>query len=363
MDREGLVTDLARVAAELEARFGRPLTDEERAHLQDALPAAAAAAAATTPDAASPAAQPAAHDPGYGSVRRTHDADRPTPGAARPTPGAARPTPGVARPTPGAAAGPIASPGAPAAAPSRARTGLGRIFGPIVAGGLAVAKWSAIIFKLKFLGLFLSIGAFQFLWRSWWIAIGFFVLIFIHEVGHMLEARRQGLAVSWPQFVPFLGAYVTLKELPANAWRSALISIAGPALGSVAAVGCWIAADATGSVTLKALAHIGLFINLINLIPIGFLDGGKIADALDPMVWLGVLALLGIVAALLHNGLIIIVLIVSAVEVWSRWKHLDARRKNPYYAIGMTRMGTVAIAYVGLAALLVVGMEATNIPR
>lgn len=355
------MSDLSAVERELEERFGRPLTDEERAHLHENAARAAAAYAEAAAIAETVPAE-AAHsgdavyesEPAgsvYGSVRRAARSAGPTdsPGAG---PGAA------------GAAGPGAGPGAtppPAASGLTAR--LRRLATPLIAGAFAVAKWSAIIFKLKFLGLFISIAAFQFLWRSWWLAIGFIGLIFVHELGHMLEARRQGMPVSWPQFVPFLGAYVVLKERPVNAYRSALISLAGPVLGSAAAVACWGAAEASGSQTLKALAHLGIFINLLNLAPIGFLDGGKITDALEPRVWLGVIAVLGIVAAVIHNGILIIALILGALEVWGRWKRIDERARNPYYQIGGRRMAAVAVLYVGLAVLLVAGFEATNIPR
>lgn len=351
------MSEAARIEAELEARFGRPLTDEERAQLHENLARGVAAyvEAAAVADAVPPgtpaspedvvwAGSGAADGPGYGSVRRSGPVTHP---GARPAV-----VPGT---TPGVPSG--ARPGA------SLRERLRRLTTPIVAGGLALAKWGALIFKLKFLGLFISIGAFQLLWRSWWLAIGFVALIFVHELGHMLEARRQGMPVTWPQFVPLVGAYVVLKEPAKTAFHAALVAVAGPLTGSVGAVACWAAAEATGSPTLKALAHLGIFINLLNLVPIGFLDGGRIVDALDARVWVGVIAVLGILAAVIHNGLLVVALLLGAFSAWGRWRQIDLRAQTPYYAIGAKRMAVIAALYAGLAALLVAGFEATNIPR
>ena len=102
------------------------------------------------------------------------------------------------------------------------------------------------------------------------------LLILVHELGHFFEARRQGLHASWPTFIPFLGAYVMIKDAPLNPWRNALVSLAGPAYGSVGAAACWAIGEATNSDLFRALAYAGFLINLINLAPIGILDGGSI---------------------------------------------------------------------------------------
>lgn len=378
------MSDLSDVERDLEARFGRPLTDDEREQLhanvaraQAAYAEAAAVEDAALPDPGQDAVWVAGGEDGAGSEggaggaagHADADANTDAQGArgAEAHYGAVRRThrPAAAPAAPGTAAAPPApaAPARPATAGDRLTAHARRLFGPVITGVFVLAKWSAVIFKLKFLGLFLSVGAFQLLWRSWWMAIGAVALIVVHELGHMVEAKRQGLPVTWPQFIPFVGAYVLLKDPPKDAYRSALVSLGGPVLGSLAAVALWVAAALTGSDNLLALAHWGILINLINLAPIGFLDGGKIVDALEPRVWLAVIALLGIGAAVIHNGLLIIVLIASAVGVWTRWKQIDVRAVTPYYMIGRARMAAVAIMYVGLAALLVAGIEATDVPR
>ena len=114
---------------------------------------------------------------------------------------------------------------------------LGRkIWAPFAAIGAIVAKFGVAILKYKFLlGLFISFGAY--LWLGGiWFAVGLIGLIFVHECGHWLEAKRQGLPVTAPLFIPFLGASIFLKERPQNAWREFELAIAGPLLGSLGAL-------------------------------------------------------------------------------------------------------------------------------
>ena len=100
---------------------------------------------------------------------------------------------------------------------------------------------------VKFFGFFISVAAYSLWFHSWTFALGFVLMILVHELGHVAEARRQGLKVSWPTFIPFIGAYVTIEHAGLTPWRNALISLAGPFAGGAAAAVVWAIGSARGS--------------------------------------------------------------------------------------------------------------------
>ena len=174
---------------------------------------------------------------------------------------------------------------------------LRKLWAPIAAVIFAIWKLKFIfvaIFKFKLFtvagSMLVSIGAYALLW-GWQFAIGFVVLLLVHELGHVFEAKRQGLPVSAPMFIPFLGALIVLKELPDNAWNEAKVAIAGPIVGGLGAAAVWGLGEAIDSDLLVALAFTGFFLNLFNLAPISPLDGGRIVAAIHPALWVvGLLA-------------------------------------------------------------------------
>ena len=241
---------------------------------------------------------------------------------------------------------------------------LGRkIWAPFAAIGAFIAKFGVGILKYKFLlGLFISFGAY--LWYGGiWFAVGLIGLIFVHEMGHWLEAKRQGLPVTAPLFIPFLGASIFLKEHPQNAWREFELAIAGPLLGSLGAAGVYAVASAEDSNRLRAIAFLGFFINLFNLLPVVPLDGGRIVTAIHPALW--VLGLLGLLALVLYrpNGILVLILVFAAMELWQRWQTRRFGGSGAYYTVLPWQRATAAIAYFGLAALLVLGMHETHVPH
>jgi Zn-dependent protease len=150
------------------------------------------------------------------------------------------------------------------------RGGLKRLAAPLVALFGILLKLGALA---KFGFVFLAFGGYTLIW-GWKFALGVVFLIFLHEMGHFLEAQREGLRPSWPVFIPFLGAYV--KHTRGNPWQTARVAIAGPILGGVAALGCYLLGEAQGSNLLVALAYFGFFLNLINLLPFSILDGASV---------------------------------------------------------------------------------------
>jgi Zn-dependent protease len=186
--------------------------------------------------------------------------------------------PGVAEPPPYAEPPAYVEPPAydgytPARKDQPFRDLLRRIWAPIAAVlGIAV-KFGFL--SLKFFGIFIAIGGYALIW-GWKFAVGFVGLIFVHEMGHYVEAKRQGLKPSLPVFIPFLGAYVALKGTKFDPWQNVLVSLAGPIAGAAGAAIVFAVGKAQHSPLLLALAYTGFLLNLFNLIPIGFLDGGRV---------------------------------------------------------------------------------------
>jgi Zn-dependent protease len=249
------------------------------------------------------------------------------------------------------------------------RAVLRRLWAPIAVLGAIFWKFKAAalaVFKFKFVGTALSglvsIAAYALLW-SWWFAVGLVVLLFIHEMGHVLEARRQGLPATAPMFIPFLGALITLKQLPHDVWREARVALAGPIVGSLGALAFWIVGAVTQRDFFTAMAYVGFFLNLFNLLPIAPLDGGRAVAALHPAFW--IVGLVGLVALLFvaPNPILILILVIGGLEVWNRWRNRHTPEAREYYSISTGKRIAVGVTYLGLAALLVVAMGATHIER
>jgi Zn-dependent protease len=153
------------------------------------------------------------------------------------------------------------------------RAKLRRLGAPILVALGALLKFGA--FSLKFFGIFIAFAGYTLIW-GWRFAVGFIILLLFHEMGHYVEARWQGARPGLPVFVPFLGAYVAMKDGPKDPWKLARIAVAGPIAGGLAAAACYAASGPTHSNLLSALAYVGFFLNLFNLIPIAFFDGGNI---------------------------------------------------------------------------------------
>ncbi len=248
-----------------------------------------------------------------------------------------------------------------------------RIGGLIAAGALLIFKFGAklkglllLLPKLKLFttsaSMLVSIGAYALIW-GWRFAVGFVLLLLVHEMGHVFQLRREGIKASAPMFIPFLGAAVAMKEMPKDAAAEARVGLAGPILGSL---GCLVPVGLyalTGNELFQALAFVGFFLNLFNLLPVLPLDGGRAMSALTPWMWFVGYGLLVGVTIAFPNPVLLIILLFGGVETWRRWKARKTPESQRYYRVKPRTRVAVAAVYLGLALALVVGMDITFLER
>jgi Zn-dependent protease len=258
--------------------------------------------------------------------------------------------------------------------------GSGRRQGPLKRIGSALAALGVLIAnlgaKLKLLlvalpklklfstsaSMLVSIAAYQLIF-GWLFSIGFVLLLLLHELGHVFQLRREGIKASAPMFIPFLGAVISAKSMGDDAAAEARVGLAGPILGSIATLvplGIWLA---TGSHFWQALAFIGFFLNLFNLVPVLPLDGGRAMAALSPWIWLVGLAGLVAMAFVFPSPILLIILLLGGMESWRRWRARNTPEGRAYHRVPARTRALVAATYLLLIVALAAGVSATHLPR
>ena len=264
-------------------------------------------------------------------------------------------------------------PEAPSYEPIRPEGGLWRmvkrLLAPLAAIGFLLAKFKGLLFlllKVKFVGtglsMLVSAGAWALVYPVWF-AVGLVVLIWVHEMGHVLQLRREGIRASAPMFIPFLGAFVAMKEMPKNALAEARVGLAGPVLGTLGGLATVGLYALTLNPLFLGLAFFNFLLNLVNLIPVLPLDGGRAVGALSPVVWIFGLVLMAALSILVPFMLFIMLfaVLLGGPELWRRWKMRNTPEGQAYHKIETRYRVMVGAVYVGLIVALALLMAATAV--
>jgi Zn-dependent protease len=260
----------------------------------------------------------------------------------------------------------------PAPAPPPQRSFFKRFATPIFFGILALLKWGKALLlllpKAKLLttsaSMLVSVGAYALIW-GWRFAAGFVALLFLHELGHYIQLRREGVKPSGMVFIPFLGAAVGARSLGGSALAEARVGLAGPILGTLATAALLPIAAATDDDFWRALAFTGFFLNLFNLLPVVPLDGGRAMAAMAPWMWFVGFGAIVVLVFLWPNPILILIALLGGFETYRRWKQRKKGEEGnaEYYRVKPLHRLLVAGVYVGLIVGLAIGMDATFVER
>lgn len=257
----------------------------------------------------------------------------------------------------------------PVTAPQPApRKGWGGAIGVALLAILVKAKSLLVLLKsLKLAKLFITMGSmFVMIWfeavrYGWLFGVGFVVLLLIHELGHGAAIRRAGLSAGYPVFIPFVGAFISLKDQIRSPITEADIALAGPIAGTAASTACVALYFATGGRLWVALAHTGFFLNLFNMTPISPLDGGRAARVFSRRAWMLGLGILVALFAVTQAPQLLLIGFMALTHTFSRRaSEAQAEAEAGLEAVPPEARRSVAFQFFGLCAFLALGTYLTG---
>ncbi len=196
---------------------------------------------------------------------------------------------------------------------------------------------------------------------GWGLAAGFLVLLSVHETGHLLAARRYRLRTSWPLFVPGLGALIDIQEAPGDRWQNAVIGVSGPVFGTIGTLVCLFLAHVSGCRLLYEAAFAGAVMNTFNLIPVGPMDGGRVAELFSRWLWIPGYLMLAVIVWYLRAPaavLLLLLMLPIIVTLFRRKKSLksDSPDLREQSRVSLGKRLAMGFLYIGLVIILASSM-------
>jgi Zn-dependent protease len=188
---------------------------------------------------------------------------------------------------------------------------------------------------------------------GWMYAAGFIALLFAHEMGHYIAMRQRGLDAGAPVFIPFVGAFIQMKDQPHDVETEAYVAMAGPLVGTVASFAAYFYGQAIDSKLWLAISYSGFFLNFFNLIPISPLDGGRITAVLSPRVWFAGVPLLIAAFIYMPSPVLILIAVMALPQLVLAWNYdPNAPQNRAYYDIP----NQTKLEYAAIYLMLAVGL-------
>jgi Zn-dependent protease len=255
------------------------------------------------------------------------------------------------------------APAAAAAAGPPAGTRWARWLAPLGAAGLILWKFKFVLVlaltkgKLLLLGLLkaptllTALASFGVYWAAWgWrFALGLVAAMYIHEMGHVFALSRYGIRATAPMFIPGLGAFVRMEQYPTSPAEEARVGLAGPRWGLYASAAAYLVSLPLGGGAWAAIARGSAWLNLLNLLPLGTLDGGRGFRALTRGQRWALAGILGACWWVSHEGLLAVLSVAAAARAG-----FGQGAVRPDGA-ALAQFAALAVALAALCAVLPVG--------
>jgi hypothetical protein len=196
--------------------------------------------------------------------------------------------------------------------------------------------------------------------NPWTFALGLLGVVLIHELGHAWVMRAHGLRAGAPIFIPFVGAFIAMRDQPRDARVEAEIGYGGPLAGAMASTVAFVAFYVSTEVAWLFVALAGFVLNLFNLVPVHPLDGARICAAITPKLWLVGIAGIVVMFALswhdpkvaLGNVMLLLIASVGIGNAWEAWRNPEKLGPASYYEVPPGYRVAMGVAYFLLAAYL-----------
>ncbi len=206
---------------------------------------------------------------------------------------------------------------------------------------------------------------------GWQAALLLIVGVGFHEYSHLWAAKRMGMPTKGFFLVPFMGGVALVEGKYQRLSQQAFVVLAGPMGGGLLALITAGAYAVTGITFLAAAATWMCYLNLFNLLPLSFMDGGQLMGTITYSInrTLGMVChvastAIAVVALWFFNPVIMVLVLLfggaGVIMELRNWHYFRTERSymcddaylNPPARLTLGQMALTVAGWIGTAAIL-----------